>query len=137
MDGLRQFGLGAGRDGSEAGQQHQGQVSFHARPPSVSGVAAASRAARERQPACMPGLLCFGGNDALALIQHVYTNNAATLKDGQVRYGLVLNDQGGVRDDVLVYRWPYGYAMVVNASNRAKIVGVLNENAAGRDVQVR
>ena len=42
----------------------------------------------------------------LALIQHVYTNNAATMKDGQVRYGLVCNDQGGIRDDVLVYRWP-------------------------------
>ena len=30
------------------------------------------------------------------------------MKDGQVRYGLVCNEQGGIRDDVLVYRWPYG-----------------------------
>ena len=30
----------------------------------------------------------------LALIQRVYTNNAATMKDGQVRYGLVCNDTG-------------------------------------------
>ena len=36
----------------------------------------------------------------------------------------------GVRDDVLVYRWPYGWAMVVNAANRAKIVGVLDEARA-------
>ena len=68
------------------------------------------------------GRLSFGGPDSLALIQKIYTNNAATMKDGQVRYGLVCNDQGGIRDDVLVYRWPYGYAMVVNASNRVKIV---------------
>src|SRR5437870_5453025 len=52
------------------------------------------------------GRLSFGGPDALPLIQRVYTNNAGTLKDGQVRYGLVCNDHGGIRDDVLVYKWP-------------------------------
>src|ERR1700730_5220307 len=80
--------------------------------------------------------LSFGGPDALALIQHVYTNNAATMKEGQVRYGLICNEQGGIRDDVLVYRWPYGYAMVVNASNRAKIVTWLAEWMGSRDVEV-
>jgi aminomethyltransferase len=82
------------------------------------------------------GRLSFGGPDALTLIQRVYTNNAATLRDGQVRYGLVCNDRGGIRDDVLVYKWPYGYAMVVNASNRAKIVAWLEENRAGLNVQI-
>jgi aminomethyltransferase len=82
------------------------------------------------------GRLSFAGPDALALIQQVYTNNAATLKDGQVRYGLVCNEQGGIRDDVLVYRWPYGYAMVVNASNRDKIVAWLAEHRGGRNVEV-
>jgi aminomethyltransferase len=82
------------------------------------------------------GRLSFGGPDAAALIQRVYTNNAATLKDGQVRYGLVCNDQGGIRDDVLVYKWPYGFAMVVNASNRAKIVAWLDDSRAGMNVEV-
>jgi aminomethyltransferase len=82
------------------------------------------------------GRLSFAGAGALDLIQHVWSNNAATLKDFQVRYGLVCNEQGGVRDDVLVYRWPYGYAMVVNASNREKIVGWLNQHKGSRDVQV-
>src|SRR5687768_16899498 len=82
------------------------------------------------------GRLSFGGAGALDLIQHVYTNNAATMKDGQVRYGLVCNGQGGILDDVLVYRWPYGWAMVVNASNREKIDAWLNKHLAGRDVQM-
>src|SRR5258708_5265985 len=82
------------------------------------------------------GRLSFGGPDALTLIQRVWTNNAATLKDGQVRYGLVCNDLGGIRDDVLVYKWPYGYAMVVNASNREKIVAWLAEHQGARDVRV-
>jgi aminomethyltransferase len=76
------------------------------------------------------GRLSFGGPDAMALIQQIYTNNAATMKDFQVRYGLVCNEQGGIRDDVLVYRWPYGWAMVVNASNRPKIVDWLVEHKA-------
>jgi aminomethyltransferase len=83
------------------------------------------------------GRLSFGGPDALGLIQHVYTNDAATMKDFQVRYGLVCNERGGIRDDVLVYRWPYGYAMVVNASNREKIVGWLNEHKGSRNVQIQ
>jgi aminomethyltransferase len=81
------------------------------------------------------GRISFSGPGALGLIQHVWTNNAATLHDGQVRYGLILNDQGGIHDDVLVYRWPYGYAMVVNASNRDKIVAVLDKHRAGIDLQ--
>src|SRR5205807_6971149 len=56
------------------------------------------------------------------------------MKDFQVRYGLVCNERGGTRDDVLVYRWPYGWAMVVNASNRAKIVPWLEQHKAGREV---
>src|SRR5258708_18092139 len=82
------------------------------------------------------GRLSFGGPDALALIEQVFTNNAATLKDFQVRYGLICNDHGGIRDDVLVYRWPYGYALVVNASNRAKIVGWLEDHKGSRNVQI-
>src|SRR5439155_21675256 len=82
------------------------------------------------------GRLSFGGPGALDLIQHVFSNNAATMKDMQVRYGLVCNERGGIRDDVLVYRWPYGFAMVVNASNREKIVGWLNEHKGARDVQM-
>jgi aminomethyltransferase len=72
------------------------------------------------------GRLSFGGVDALPLIDRVFTNSAAGMHDFQVRYGLLCNDTGGVLDDVLVYRWPYGWAMVCNASNRKKIVDWLH-----------
>jgi aminomethyltransferase len=81
--------------------------------------------------------LSFGGPDALAFLQQVYTNNAAAMKDGQARYGLICNSQGGIRDDVLVYRWPYGWAMVVNASNRGKIVDWLAEHKGDRSVDIQ
>jgi aminomethyltransferase len=82
------------------------------------------------------GRLSFGGPGGLDLIQEVFSNDAATMQDFQVRYGLICNERGGVRDDVLVYRWPYGWAMVVNASNRGKIVSWLEQHKAGRDVQL-
>ena len=82
------------------------------------------------------GRLSFSGPGAIDLIQHVWTNNAATMKDMQVRYGLICNEQGGILDDVLVYRWPYGWAMVVNASNRAKIVAWLEQHRHGLDVGI-
>jgi aminomethyltransferase len=82
------------------------------------------------------GRLSFGGPDALDWIEHVFSNEAASMRDFQVRYGLLCNDQGGVRDDVLVYRWPYGWAMVVNASSRGKIVAWLGEHKGQRDAQL-
>jgi aminomethyltransferase len=82
------------------------------------------------------GRLSFAGTGALDLLQYINCNNIATMKEFQVRYGLVLNEQGGVRDDVLVYRWPYGYAMVVNASNRDKILGWLDQHKTNYEVQI-
>src|SRR4029450_2879149 len=82
------------------------------------------------------GRLSFAGPDALNLIQRVFTNNAATMKNFQARYGLVCNDQGGIRDDILVYRWPYGWAMVVNASNRTKILDWLADSKASLNAQI-
>jgi aminomethyltransferase len=83
------------------------------------------------------GRLAIDGPDALALIQEVYTNDAGALKPGQVRYGLVCNEQGGIRDDVLVYRLPSFWLMVVNASNREKIVAWLAQHRADDNVRVR
>jgi aminomethyltransferase len=81
--------------------------------------------------------LSFGGPDALALLEEVFTNSVAGMKDMQVRYGLVCNEAGGILDDVLVYKWPYGYAMVVNAGNREKILAWLGERKAGRNVTIQ
>jgi aminomethyltransferase len=79
----------------------------------------------------------FGGPDALKLLEAVFTNSVATMKDGQVRYGLVCNETGGILDDILVYRWPYGFAAVINASNRPKILAWLERHRAGLNVDIK
>jgi len=83
------------------------------------------------------GRLWLKGPDALKLVQRIYTNNAATLKEGQVRYGLICNESGGILDDVLIYGWNDGYGMVVNASNRQKVVAWIGRHQPGLGVQMQ
>jgi aminomethyltransferase len=71
------------------------------------------------------GRIEISGPEAVALVQYVCTNNAATMKEGQVKYSLICNEDGGVQDDVLVYRWPDRFGLVVNAANREKVLQCL------------
>jgi aminomethyltransferase len=58
------------------------------------------------------------GPGALDLIQRVTSNDAAKIIDGQAQYSCLPNDQGGIVDDLLVYRMnDEKYLLVVNASN--------------------
>src|SRR4029079_17465848 len=79
----------------------------------------------------------FDGEGALPLLERVFTNSVATMKDMQVRYGLVCNESGGILDDILIYRWPYGFLAVINAGNREKILGWLEQHRTGLDVQIQ
>ena len=58
------------------------------------------------------------GKNALALIQKVTSNDASKLFDGKVQYSCLPNIEGGIVDDLLVYRInEEKYMLVVNASN--------------------
>ncbi|HLL51147.1 MAG TPA: glycine cleavage system aminomethyltransferase GcvT, partial [Thermomicrobiales bacterium] len=67
------------------------------------------------------------GPDALPFLQFVTTNDVSLLEPGDAQYSLLPNEQGGVIDDIIVYRMPDepGYFVVVNASNREKDVSWL------------
>jgi len=61
------------------------------------------------------------GKNALALIQKVTSNDASKLFDGKVQYSCLPNNDGGIVDDLLVYRInEEKYMLVVNASNIEK-----------------
>lgn len=64
------------------------------------------------------GEFVLQGPDALDLIQRVTSNDACKLVDGQAQYSYFPNEDGGVVDDLLVYRFnEEKYMLVVNASN--------------------
>ena len=67
------------------------------------------------------GEFSLKGEKALDLIQLVTSNDASKLKDGGVQYSCLPNNEGGIVDDLLVYRYDANeYYLVVNASNIQK-----------------
>jgi aminomethyltransferase len=67
------------------------------------------------------GEFFLSGPNALALIQKVTSNDAAVLTDGRVQYSCLPNNEGGIVDDLLVYKIKdEEYLLVVNASNIEK-----------------
>lgn len=76
------------------------------------------------------------GSDALAFVQYVTTNDASRLAVGQAQYSTLLDEHGGMLDDLLVYRFPEHYLLVVNAANRDADVAHLRAHATRFDVSV-
>ena len=61
------------------------------------------------------------GENALALIQKVTSNDASKLVDGKAQYSCLPNNEGGIVDDLIVYKVADNhYMLVVNASNIEK-----------------
>ena len=61
------------------------------------------------------------GADATAFVNHIFTNDVNALDDGQIAYGMLTNEDGGVVDDLLVYRVSANeYFLVINAANIEK-----------------
>ena len=76
------------------------------------------------------------GPQALALLQHHFSNDVARLRDGRSQYTLLLNREGGVVDDAMIYRWTEDrYLVVVNAANREADWARLNR--PGFDAELR
>ncbi len=67
------------------------------------------------------GEFLITGENALALIQKVTTNDASKLTDGKAQYTCLPNEDGGIVDDLIVYKFnDEKYLLVVNASNIEK-----------------
>jgi len=83
------------------------------------------------------GEIGIRGVDALALVQKLTTNDAAKLEDNQVQYTTMLNLQGGVIDDLLVYRVnEQFFIVVVNAGTTPGDFEWIRRNAEGMNVEV-
>jgi len=77
------------------------------------------------------------GKNALPFIQHIVSNDAAALYDGKVQYACLMHENGGVVDDLLVYRFSAEkYLLVVNASNTDKDFAVASRYAEQHGLKV-
>jgi len=76
------------------------------------------------------GRLIVQGGSALDLLQRTTTNDVASLSPGQAQYSLIPNPQGGIVDDIIVYRNAAdSFTIVLNASNTAKDIAWFKAHA--------
>lgn len=80
----------------------------------------------------------FSGSQVRDYLRHLLANDVARLKEaGKALYGCMLNEQGGVIDDLIVYYLDdTHYRMVVNAATRIKDLAWMKKLADGFDVEL-
>ena len=72
------------------------------------------------------GKLAVYGDGAVAFLNSLLANDLDRIAAGQAQYSMLCNDDGGVIDDLIVYRWSDDGAYVIpNASNAAIVASVL------------
>lgn len=70
------------------------------------------------------------GDLALDFLNSQFTNDLSKLSDGQAQYNLLCNEQGGVIDDLIVYRRSHdNFLLIPNAANCTEVFDILNKNA--------
>ncbi|MBI2335425.1 MAG: glycine cleavage system aminomethyltransferase GcvT [Deltaproteobacteria bacterium] len=96
----------------------------YAMPISYQGVLEEHKAVRERCglfDVSHMGEFFLQGPDAVKILQHLFCNDVQSLKAGRAQYTLLLNEQGGVVDDLIYYRLGEDrFLICVNASNVEK-----------------
>ncbi|MFB8246900.1 glycine cleavage system aminomethyltransferase GcvT [Streptomyces sp. NPDC055952] len=84
------------------------------------------------------GEITVTGPQAAALLDHALVGNIGGVKPGRARYTMICRADGGILDDLIVYRLgETEYMVVANASNAQVVLDALTERAAGFDAEVR
>ncbi|WP_405648767.1 glycine cleavage system aminomethyltransferase GcvT [Streptomyces sp. NBC_00019] len=84
------------------------------------------------------GEITVSGPQAAALLNHALVGNIASVGVGRARYTMICREDGGILDDLIVYRLQETeYMVVANASNAQVVLDALVERAAGFDAEVR
>lgn len=85
------------------------------------------------------GEVLVRGPGALDYLQHLVTQDVATIAAGQSNYALLCRPDGGIVDDIFIYHLPEqpsAYLVVVNASNTEKDFAWMLDHVGGFDVEL-
>lgn len=109
-------------------------------PISYEGIEAEHKAVRENVgvfDVSHMGEVLITGDQATLFVNYIFSGDVAPLAPGKVVYGMMLNDKGGVVDDLLVYKIDDSqYFLVINAANIDKDVAWIKEHAKKYEVTV-
>ncbi|MER5885646.1 glycine cleavage system aminomethyltransferase GcvT [Streptomyces sp. NPDC001941] len=84
------------------------------------------------------GEITVTGPDAAALLDFALVGNIGSVGVGRARYTMICQEDGGILDDLIVYRLQESeYMVVANASNAQVVLDALAARAAGFDAEVR
>ncbi len=84
------------------------------------------------------GEIAVTGPQAAALLDFALVGNIGGVKPGRARYTMICRADGGILDDLIVYRLAETeYLVVANASNAQTVLDALVERSAGFDAEVR
>lgn len=79
----------------------------------------------------------ISGADAEDYLRYLLANDVAKLHEqGRALYSAMLNEDGGVVDDLIVYRMSYGYRLVVNCATRLNDMAWMARHSEGFDVSI-
>ena len=83
------------------------------------------------------GEVLITGHDAERYVNHIFTNNVVGMPIGKILYGMMCYEDGGVVDDLLVYKVAdQHFFLVINAANIDKDWAWIQEQTKGYDVQL-
>ncbi len=82
------------------------------------------------------GQFILEGENVASWADELTINHVATMKPWQARYNVFTNERGGAHDDVIFYKLPDRWLLVVNAGNAAKMWAHLNANTGGSGVKL-
>ena len=83
------------------------------------------------------GELAVSGPDSAAALDYALTGQPSAIQPGRARYTMICAPDGGVLDDLIVYRLGDAkFLVVANAANTGVVVEALTERTAGHDAQV-
>lgn len=104
-------------------------------PVQYSGVIEEHMATRERAglfDVSHMGEFVLEGADSLENLNRIFTNDFTSMADLRVRYSLLCNEDGGIVDDLIIYRISAEkYMIVPNASNREKDFRFISQRISG------
>ncbi|MFC9243376.1 glycine cleavage system aminomethyltransferase GcvT [Streptomyces sp. NPDC057136] len=84
------------------------------------------------------GEITVKGPQAVNLLNHALVGNIGTIGLGRARYTMICREDGGILDDLIVYRLAETeYMVVANAGNAQIVLDAITERAAGFDAVVR
>ncbi|AZK96655.1 MULTISPECIES: glycine cleavage system aminomethyltransferase GcvT [Streptomyces] len=84
------------------------------------------------------GEITVSGPQAVALLDYALVGNISTVGPGRARYTMICREDGGILDDLIVYRTgDTEYLVVANAGNAQTVLDALTERSAGFDAEVR